>query len=95
MRRDAGLGSEGALPHSASGDPCANQRLGFPSFASFSSTSSASSTSRASNFYPSLEPTPFGGVVAARWPLETVSRTASRRGRIPLSNRTPAKEPSQ
>jgi hypothetical protein len=45
--------------------------------------------------YPSPESGPFGGVVAARWRRETASRTASRRSKIPLSNRTPAKEPSR
>lgn len=45
--------------------------------------------------YPQMEPAPFGGVAAARWCRETASRTASQRSKIPLSNRTPAKEPSR
>jgi hypothetical protein len=45
--------------------------------------------------YPSLESTLLRGALASCRRRETVSRTASRRGRIPLSNRTPAKEPSR
>jgi hypothetical protein len=109
VRRDAELGSEEALSCAARGRPRANHGAKLPSFAS--STSSAPSTypsllssrircnllktsdGRAS--YPSLESDPIGGVVAARWPRETVSRTASQRSKIPLSKQMPAKEPSR